>query len=174
MPATASIRELNGPVPAATVITAARFRTDDDPLVDADNPIVVPGVGTNRSFWKSHELRFGGSFANITNVRLFTDGGAFPGVTLFAGDQVLAPAAYQQASGVVGDTGDEMVATHAGILAKTDVFTFLAAASKLVDAGPIVGPPVSSNHVVLQMDVPATATPQDLPDETLTWQFDEI
>jgi hypothetical protein len=174
MPATATIRELNGPVPTATVITAARFRTDDDPLLDAVNPIVVPGAGTNRSFWKSHELRFGGTFANITNVRLFTDGGAFPDVTVFAGDQVLAPGAYQQASGVVGDTGDEMVATHAGILAKTDVFTFLAAASKLVDAGPIVGPPVSSNHVVMQMDVPAAATPQDLPDETFTWTYDEI
>lgn len=174
MPATASIRELNGAVPTATVITAARFRTDDDPVVDAVNPIVVPGAGTNRSFWKSHELRFGGSFSLIDNVRLFTDGGAFPDVTVFAGDQVLAPGAYQQASGVVGDTGDEMVATHAGIAAKTDVFTFIDGAAKLVDAGPIVGPPVSSNHVVLQMDVPATATPQDLPDETFTWTYDEI
>ena len=85
MPATAVVRELNGPGPTPTTITAARFKTADDPVVDFNDPIPVPAAGTNRSFWKSHELRFTGTFSEITNVRIFSDGGGFIGVTTFVG-----------------------------------------------------------------------------------------
>lgn len=174
MPATAVVRELSGAGPTPTVITAARFKTADDAVVDATNPVPIPVAGVNRSFWKCHELRFTGAFTTITNVAIFSDGGGFAGVTTFIADETIAPAAYQQASGVVGVNGDEMVAFHGGVTAKTDLFSFTTGAPKTVDAGPIAGPPVSSRHVVLQVDVPTTASQGDLPDETLTWRYDEI
>ena len=174
MPATAVVRELNGPVPTATVIAAARLKTADDAVVDFNDPIPIPAAGTNRSFWKSHELRFTGTFSQITNVNIFSDGGGFLGVTTFIADETITPAAYQQASGTVGVNGDEIVAIHAGITAKTDLSSFVTGARKVVDAGPIIPPPVSSRHVVLQMDVPSSAAQGDLADETLTWVYDEI
>ena len=174
MPATAVVRELNGAGPTPTTLIAARFKTADDPVVDFTNPIPIPAAGTNRSFWKSHELRFSGVFGSISNVVIFSDGGGFIGVTTFVGDETITPAAYQQASGTVGVDGDEIVATHGGITAKTDLFNFTTGAPKTVDAGPIVASPSSSNHVVLQMDVPSTVSQGDLADETLTWRYDEI
>lgn len=174
MPATAVVRELNGAGPTPTAVTAARFKTADDPIVDSNNPIPVPVAGTHRSFWKSHELRFTGTFTSITNVVIFADGGGFIDVTTFAGDETIAPAGYQQASGVVGVNGDEIVAIHGGITAKTDLFSFITGAPKAVDAGPISGPPVSSRHVVLQMDVPSSAAQGDLGEEVITWRYDEI
>ncbi|GAJ06578.1 unnamed protein product, partial [marine sediment metagenome] len=121
-------------------------------------PIPIPAADTKYSFWKSHCLNFGGEFTEITNIKIYTDGGGFgTGITCNVGDETIDAADYVEATGTDGDTGTEMVAGHGGITGKADLFTYDVDTPKDVDAGPIteVG---QSKHVVLQLDVINTAS----------------
>lgn len=176
MAATVDVREINGAAAGTpTVVTAAKFCTADDPNPGTTNPIPIVTGQTKRSYWKSHELYLSGTYTQITTIKIYTDGGGFgTGITTYIGDETLVAGSYQQATGTPGDTGDEMVATHAGITAKTDLFTFVVGAPKTVDAGPYSTPPERTKHVVLQMDVADTASPGEKTPETVTWQYDEV
>jgi len=172
-----------------------RFKTADDPVIDTLNPIPIPGVGTNRSFWKSLFLKVtGGTFTQIDNINFFTDGTDFgTGILVNVGDQLpiknaAASTGYNLATGIVGTDGDEMNITtnpgsgYVGITSVTDAFTYtsgspfapgnvltISEAGNIIDA---VGE--TSNYYVFQMEVVPAASPGDLPDETWTWQYDEI
>ena len=161
-----------------------RFKTADDSVIDANNPIPIPTSGTNRSFWKSIFLQAtGGTFTQIDNVKFFTDGTGFPtGITVFVGDETPtknsgSTAGYDQATGTVGTNGNELT-THSFITAKTDAFSFTSGSPKTVtisEAGAIINASgETTNYVVAQMDVADTASPGDLADETWTFQYDEI
>jgi len=161
-----------------------RFKTADDSVIDANNPIPIPTSGTNRSFWKHIFLKAtGGTFTQIDNVKFFTDGTGFPtGITVNVGDETPtknsgSTAGYDQATGTVGTNGDELT-THANITAKTDAFSFTSGSPKTVtisEAGAIIDASgETTNYVVGQMDVADTASPGDLADETWTFQYDEI
>src|SRR3972149_131692 len=106
-----------------------RFKTADDAVIDANNPIPIPTGSPNRSFWKHIYLQCtGGTFTQIDNIKFFT----------------------------VGTTGNELT-THAIITAKTDAFTFTSGSPKTVtisEAGAIINASgETSNYVVAQMDV---------------------
>lgn len=172
-----------------------RFKTADDPTIDTVNPIPIPGTGTNRSFWKSLFLKVtGGSFTQINNIQFFTDGTGFgTGILVNVGDQLpiknaAASTGYNLATGIVGTDGDEMNITtnpttgYTGITSVTDAFSFtsgspfapgdsltISESGNIIDA---VGE--TSNYYVFQMEVVPAASPGDLPDETWTWQYDEI
>ncbi len=161
-----------------------RFKTADDPTIDANNPIPIPASGTKRSFWKHIFLKAtAGPFTQIDNVKFFTDGTGFgTGITVFVGDETpiktsVSTAGYDQATGMVGDDGDELT-THTNITAKTDAFTFTSGTPKSVtigEAGAIIDAVgETTNYVIGQMDVASTAGPGDLPNETWTFQYDEI
>ena len=80
---------------------------------------------------------------------------------------------------VPDDSGDEMVAAHAGLTSSVDAFS-------KTQASPLSGPSISeggnvidavgetTDYLVLQMEVDDTASPGDLANETLTFQYDEI
>ena len=161
-----------------------RFKTADDAVIDANNPIPIPTSGTNRSFWKHIFLKVtGGTFTQIDNVKFFTDGTGFgTGITVFVGDETPtknsgSTAGYDQATGTVGTTGNELT-THAIITAKTNAFTFTSGSPKTItisEAGAIINATnETTNYLVAQMDVASTASPGDLADETWTFQYDEI
>jgi len=95
-------------------------------------------------------------------------------MTTYIGDEVCTSAQYAQATGTPGDTGNEMVAGHPIITAKTNLNTFVIGAPKLVDAGPYSAPPERTKHVVLQLDVADTATPGEKGPEVCTWRYDEV
>jgi len=175
MTATCDVVECNGASPGTwTVVTSVRFCTADTYNPGLSYPIPIVSGQTKRSYWKSICLSFGGTYTQITNVCIYTDGSDFgTGITTYIGDETLPANSYQQATGVQGDTGDEMVATHSGITSKTAFFTYTSTNKKLVDAGPITGT-AKSKHVVLQMDVSDTATPGVKGPETITWTYDEI
>ena len=176
MASTVDVREGNGAAPGAwTIVTAAKFCTNDNNNPGTSWPIPIVTGQTKRSYWKSHELRLSGVYTQISNIYIYTDGGPFGvGITTYIGDQFPTPAQYELATGVVGDTGDEMVAGHTIITTKSDLFTYTSGAPKLVDAGPYSTPPESTKHVVLQMDVADTASPGELTPETITWRYDEV
>lgn len=162
-----------------------RFKTADDPTIDANNPIPIPASGTKRSFWKHMFLKAtAGPFVQIDNVKFFTDGTGFgTGITVFIGDgdQIRnsgSTAGYDQASGMVGDDGDELT-THSSVSTKTEAFgnfdsstprtvTISETNAKIENIGE------TTNYVIAQMDVDSTAGPGDLPNEIWTFQYDEI
>lgn len=172
-----------------------RFKTADDSTIDANNPIPIPGAGTNRSFWKQLYLEVtGGTFTQINNVQFYTDGTGFgTGITVNVGDQLPTKnsgsnAGYEVATGTVGTSGDDMNSTtnpttgHTGITSVTDAFTYTSGSTfnpgdvnAISEAGNIIDATgESTNYWVFQMDVDNTASPGDLADETWTYQYDEI
>ena len=191
MVATVAVKVETGPnaTPVETDTTALgppniRFKTADDSTIDANNPIPIPASGTKRSFWKHIFLEvISGTFTQIDNVKFFTDGTGFgTGITVFVGDETpvknsASTAGYDQATGSVGDDGDELT-THTQISGKTDAFSFNSTTPKTVsisEAGAIINAiGESTNYLVAQMDVASTAGPGDLPNETWTFQYDEI
>jgi hypothetical protein len=176
MAATVDVRELNGSGPTPSVVTAAKFCTADNNNPGTSNPIPIVAATTKYSYWKSHELYFTGSFTSITNIDIYCDGDMFDtGCEVYIGDTTLASGSYEQATGTPGDTGNEMVANHTGISARTNLETYTSGSRKTVDAGPITSAGTSSKHVVLQCEVDGdTASPGEKGPETITWQYDEV
>jgi hypothetical protein len=177
MAATCDVKEING-VPAGvyTTITNSRLCSDDVYNPATSYPVAIPAAGTNYSFWKSLCLEFTGVYTQVTNVTVYTGGtlGWGLGCVVYVGDETLGAGAYEQATGTVGTTGDEMVATHGGITAKTDLFTYTSLSKKSVDVGPITGSGSRSNHIVVQGDVDSTATQGVKPADTITFTYDEV
>lgn len=175
MAATADVQECNGADTGTwTTVTNARFCTKDVYNPGTTFPVPIPSDGPNYSYWKSHCLSFGGSFTQITNIKIYTDGTDFgTGITTNVGNETIAEGAYVQATGTEGETGTEMVTGHSGITGKTGFFTFDVDSKKDVDAGPIEAPG-RCKHIVLQLDVASSATQGVLSPETITWVYDEI
>lgn len=175
MAATADVQECNGAAAGSwNTVTAAKFCTSDAYDPGTTNPIPIPPSGTKYSYWKSHCLNFTGTFTEITNIKIYTDGVGFgTGILVNIGDEMIVEASYVQATGTPGDTGDEMVAGHSGITGKSDLFGYVVGTPKDVDAGPISSPG-RCKHVVLQMDVDDTASPGEQTPETITFQYDEV
>ena len=76
------------------------------------------------------------------------------------------------------DTDDDPLINHADISSVTDFFTFTSGSPKAVsisEAGSIIDAiGETTDYVVSQMDVINTASPGDLINETITWEWDEI
>jgi len=162
-----------------------RFKTADDATIDTNNPIPIPAAGTKYSYWKQIYLYCGTApSTKVDNVKLYSDGGGFgTGITLKVGEQFpvktnVSDAGYEVATGTPGDTGDEMVAAHAGLTSSVDMFGKTSGAPLAVtigEAGNIIdGVGETTNYVCLQMEVGTTASLGDLTDETLTFQYDEV
>lgn len=163
-----------------------RFKTDDDATIDTISPMPIVSGETGSSYWKQIYLETTIAPATqIDNIKLYTDGGDFgTGITVNLGDEMpvknnASDAGYEVATGDAGSAGHDMVANHSGITGETDVFSYTAASPKSVtisETGSILGPVLgsSTNYLVLQMKVAATASAGDLANETFTFQYDEI
>lgn len=163
-----------------------RFKTNDNATIDAVDPIPIVAGQTKYSYWKHIYLKCATAPAvQVDNVKFYTDGGGFgTGITLNVGEQFPvknsgSSAGYEVADGTPGDTGAEVVAGHGGI-------TSVVSAFGKTSGSPLVGPSISesgsiinainetTNYLVFQMAVIDTASPGNLDDETLTFQYDEI
>lgn len=164
-----------------------QMRTDDTAVVDTAAPIVIPAAGTNYSFVKSSYLYVDTAPSlQINNVEFYTDGanGLGTGIGQVVGDEMPtrnsgSTAAYIVATGTVGTTGNEMTTFYTGITGTTDVFSFTSGSAKSIsisEAGSILDATgETTNYVVFQMTVANTASPiSATPNETGTWQYDEI
>ena len=162
-----------------------RFKTADDATIDANNPIPIPDAGTKRSYWKQISMECTTApDTQVDNVKFYTDGGGFgTGVTVKLGTETPtknsgSDAGYEVATGTPGDTGDEMVAAHAGLTGSADAFGFTSGSTKTLsisEAGSIINAiGETTNYLIFQMEVVSTASPGNLTDETWTIQYDEI
>lgn len=166
-------------------VTNLRFRTDDTNTQDTTNPIPIVTGQTKRSFWRHIYLKCTGAPATkCDNFKFYTDGGGFgTGITVYVGNETptntnVADTGYEVATGVIGDSGDELVANHGSVTGKTDVFTYTSGSSKTVScsegSNQIDAVNEETDYIILQMDVADTASPGTLPQETFTFQYDEI
>ena len=162
-----------------------RFKTADDASIDANNPIPSPDSGDNYSFWKQIYLKVtGGDFTQIDNVKFYADGAGFgTGITAYIGDQQPVKnsgsnSGYDVATGTVGTTGLTMISSHSGITSQTDAFTYTVLAPKDISISEsdnmITEVNQTTNYLVCQLQVSHLSSPGDLPDETWTYQYDEI
>lgn len=162
-----------------------RWQTADDPLALLTNPIPRPTAGTNYSFWKSVYLQCTTAPDNaVNNVQFYTDGTVYdaPNVILYIGDETPVKTAvlntgYAVATGTIGTTGNEMVASHTGITAKTLASIFIVSNTKSIlisEAGNLIDAiGETTNYMVFQLNVIQTATAGNTGTEIFTVQYDE-
>ena len=77
MPATVLIRQKNGAGQTPTDVTSAtiRYKRADDATYDLNNPLIVPTSATEYSYQKWLRPHVSaGTFTQISNVRIYTDG----------------------------------------------------------------------------------------------------
>ena len=163
-----------------------RFKTADNNTVDSVDEILIPETGTNRSYWKDVYLKAtAGNFSRINNIKFYTSGTGFgSGITVNVGNETPtknsgSSSGYKVANGTRGLTGNEMVANHGGISAKTEVFgNYVLATPKSIpiseSGGNIDSENETSDYLVFQMDVSSSATKSDLSNNTWTIQYDEV
>ncbi len=163
-----------------------RFKTNDNPTIDAIDPVPIPAAGTVHSYWKQIYLFCDvAPDTQVDNIKFYTDTTDFgTGITTNVGDQFPAhtsvtTAGYILATGTPGASGDEIIANHTGISSVTDAFSF-SVGSPL--SGPTIGEDTNiinatgetTNYIVFQVAVINTATPGNKSDETWTFQYDEV
>jgi hypothetical protein len=162
-----------------------KFKTADNATVNNVNPIPKPVVGTNYSFWKQVYLKCSvAPSSQCDNFKWYTDGGGFgEDIALKMGTQhpvktSISNAGYEVATGTIGESGDEMVAAHAGLTGSLDAFGYTSAAPKSVtcgeEGGLIDAIGETTNYIVLQAEVGPTASAGTPSNETVTWKWDEI
>ena len=162
-----------------------KMKTADNATIDNLHPIPKPAAGTVYSFFKQVYLKCSAApSSQCDNFKWFTDGGGFgTGIALKIGTQHPVKnsgdnAGYEVATGVVGESGDEMVAAHAGLSESLDAFGYTSAAPKSVtcgQAGSIIDDiGDTTNYIVLQAEVISTASNGAPGNEVCTWRWDEI
>jgi hypothetical protein len=193
---TATLQELfdnggsNGNPANETVVDALgpprlKMKTADNATIDTVNPIPKPAAGTNYSFWKQVYLKCSvAPSSQCDNFKWYTDGSGFgTGIALNIGTETPTKnhgsnAGYEVATGTTGETGDEMVAAHAGLSGSSDAFGFTAGAPKTVSCSEL-GSCINAinettDYIILQAEVGVSASGGTPNYETVTWQYDEI
>lgn len=157
-----------------------RFKRADDPTIDS----VAPNLAVTTSFsrWKQIFLKCTGApSTQVDNVKLYSDGSNFgAGITLNVADANPVHTSVATTGYDVSDTNDQDMSSggHTDVTTVTDMFTFTSGAPRtctIGEAGAIINATnETTNYVVLQLKTTASASPGNLADETLTWQYDEI
>ena len=178
MAATIIINRATGVGPTLTAITSgnSRLSTSDAPTPGTSDPIPIPGAGTNFSFWMSTRLQCTvAPTGTVDNLRWYPDASNDFGtaVTLEVG----TAAAYAQATGTQGTTGNELTSANYTGLAPADpaadnAFTYNVG-SPLAVTGSTITTEEFGHYVALQMSVGNTAGPGTVSTETMTWKYDE-
>ena len=168
MPATIQIHELttNADTGVDKTSGTVRFKNADNTTVDANDPMVIPGAGTDHSFTKLLRAYMEAPpDTNITNMRWYSDGanGFGTGVTCTYVNRGVTYVAQNETD-------------HTG----TDLFTATSGSpidGDGTDTGPFV-PADDNTHIgdiiELQLHVASTASNGALTAEVLTLAWDEI
>ena len=192
MVATYAVQRITGTsgAPVRTTVTESRFRTDDTNTLDLTNACLIDSV-TRYSYWTSICILLGGTFSEISNLRIHSagditwtlgTGGKIKLGNHDTGDIGVADASYEQATGTPGVTGNDLEASHSSFSGQTtksvDLNTILVGAPKVVDTTKYtaVG---RTKHVVLQAEIKTDGSSgvfdsSNSKDKTITFLVDEI
>ena len=165
MVATVIINEKNGVGEVATPKTDGiiRFKNADDATVDSNNPMVIPGAGSDFSFdkWLRMEVTVAPD-TQIENLTAYSDGSNGFGTGVLAW--------YKLAGTFVTPTEPVASAGYADFFATTNL---LPADMDAINTGPFVGTGEVGDYMQLMLEVASTATQGALSSETITMAFDE-
>lgn len=171
MAASVQILEKNTSGETATDKTSGsiRFKNADNATVDANNPLVKPTSGQDRSFEKWLRLHIAGTGPTgvITNPQFYSDGtnNFGTGITCFI--RTTNPGSFSTPAEPANDS------------AGTSVFSFSSGSRKdmdAVNAGPFSGTNLDiADYAVLWMTIDSTVSaPQNpTPSETFSFSYDE-
>lgn len=164
-----------GEEPTGAEISTLFLNTDDNNVETFKVAIPKSASSLHFSFWKhvSLYLTDWGDYNQINNVKFYCDGEiGWEGCTL----RCAQVTNYMQATGVVGETGDEAAANHVDSPTMVDVQNYTEEAPLHLEGGlqkPGVGK-VLSGYLLLQLEVSTSATAGVLPEKSLLWEFDEV
>jgi hypothetical protein len=184
--ATYEIVRVTGSGPTLTVVSNVRLRTDDANTADLTNPCKIKAVKT-RSFYAHIGIRPQGTFAQVSNIRHHSDGaiGWTMGTTgklkrgnRDTGDHGVPLGSYDQATGSVNDTGDDLETAHAYYASQTvksaDIENDTSVSPALIDSTPITVANTLSKMIVIQVELDTNAVQGVQATETMTFLVDEI
>jgi hypothetical protein len=163
MAATVQLVEKNGAGGTQTDKTSGsiRFKNADNSTVDLVAPMVKPGAGSDWSFEKWLRMNVsGGTYTQITNVRIYSDGsnGMGTGINAWA----KAVTAYATPAEGTASTG------------YANFFTYTSGSALTLGAGPFTSTGEKADHLVMLCEVTSAASGGVTPTETLTLAWDEI
>lgn len=167
MVATVQILEKNGAGETPTNKTSleVRYKNADDAVVDANDPMVIPPAGSNFSFDKWLRLSVTvDPDTQIENLLSYTDGANGFGTGVFAWYKTIGVFVTPTAPGSAGGYSDLFSAT---IGSPIDM--------DAINTGPFVAPTTGDigDYLQTMLQVDSTATQGALPNETLTFSYDE-
>lgn len=162
MVAVVLIQEKNsaGETPSDKTSSTIRMKNADDALIDSNNPMVVPGAGSDWSFQKFLRLNFTGTFTNVSNLVYYTDGSNDFGTGVLLWAQ--ATPTYTTPAKETANTG------------YLDAFGYTSGAPLSLGAGPFTTPGDLGDYTKMAMEVQSTATQGALTAESQTWRWDEV
>lgn len=163
MVATVLIREKNGAGETATDKTSGtiRFKNADDATVDTNNPMVVPGAGSDFSYEKYIRVKLDAPASDkISNVVVYTDGAKGWSAGVSVGWKTTTT--YSTPAEATAFTG------------YTSAFTYTSGSPLTLGAGPYSATGDVGNYLVMIMAVDSTVQPGVLASETMTVAYDEI
>ena len=177
---TVETKEYYGSGPSSATITHLKHRTDDDYTNDTTHPIPKPSAGSNYGYWKHIALydAAGNNTDIFSDIKIYGTDPSWTSVTLYVGDETFDVASYDQATGTINETGDELVTAHAAVTAKTNFWsTYNSGNMKTV--GVIGGaenvkpasPQLISKIVTFQAAVGTGASAGSLANGTITWRY---
>lgn len=180
MVASCRVKEINGTT-TYTTVTTARFCTADNNNPGVGNPIPIPTTGYIRSYRKAFALAFAGTFTQINNVNIYTDGGDFgTGILTLVGSYKnnmggVPLASYVISKGETGVNGSLLTygSSSTGIYGSKSFFAYTSVAKKLVGSQ-VLAAAGTTRWLPLQLQVGSNAVQGVLTAETITWAYDEI
>lgn len=165
---------------ANSTVTNLRFNAEDTNDQDLLSPLVIPASGVIYSFWKQVYLKCTTApDTQVNNTKLYSDGtlGWGAGIAVQVGDGTQIKNSGSS-DGYDLATAQEDMTNHTHVSAKSSLFSFTSGSPRIVsisEAGNIINAiNETSDYVVLQVDVASTSVPGTKPQETITYQYDEI
>lgn len=157
-----------------------RYKRADNAIIDNNNPNVIPSAGTSYSRWKSQYLKCTAApDTQVNNIHIDTDGVGFgTGITVVVGDETPAKNSGSSAGYDPADTDDDPLINHTQITGVTDFFSFTVGSPKTItiseSGGIIDAVGETCDYIITQMEIINTASPGDLVNETIEYEYDEI
>jgi hypothetical protein len=162
MVATVIVNEKNGAGETATDKTSGtiRYKNADNATVDANDPMVIPGAGSDFSFdkWLQLEVTVAPD-TQLDNLEVYTDGASGFGTGVLAWYKITG--SYSTPSAPASAAG------------YTDLFALTSGSPGDLGAGPHTSTGDKGSYLQTMLEVASTATQGALTAETLTFAYDE-
>ena len=168
MPATLATYLYTGSTPTGEAISELILNTQDN---NDESAIRIPISGSHYSFWKHVALYLEdwGDSNQVSNIKFYCDGSIdWDGCILKCAEVTN----YDQATGVVGESGDEASANHTDNPTMVNVENYTQDSPLSLTGSTTTTGKAIDGYLLLQLEVTSSASLGDLPPEILCWRYD--